>query len=195
MPVDIIKSFLSACGPDQYLDYRIASQCAPVLKGAKISNMVTVPPGSWNYIRRALRGSGVICIILSADKEKEILLLYRYSMLEECLKQADVRRFLSGLGYHDLDVASLILRLRARYRDYVAGGVFPHELGIILQYPVKDVESFMKYGGRGCLMSGYWKVYHDAERAKAVFRQYDILKEQASKEAMKGCSLREIVRV
>ena len=67
--------------------------------------------------------------------------------------------------------------------------ISPHELGIILEYPVEDVEDFIKFGGQNCLMERYWKVYHNVERARAVFAAYDAAKDQAMGEVIAGYPL------
>lgn len=36
---------------------------------------------------------------------------------------------------------------------------FPHEMGILLGYPVEDVEGFIINNGKNELYTGYWKVY------------------------------------
>ena len=47
-----------------------------------------------------------------------------------------------------------------RYRAYMNGSkIFPHEMGLLLGYPVEDVTGFMVHGGKNSLYSGYWKVY------------------------------------
>lgn len=38
MSVETILSFLQSCGPEGKLGFQVAVQCAPVLKGVKISN-------------------------------------------------------------------------------------------------------------------------------------------------------------
>ena len=58
-----------------------------------------------------------------------------------------------------------------------------------LEYPVEDVADFIKYGGQNCLMERYWKVYHNVERARAVFAAYDAAKDQAMGEVIAGYPL------
>jgi len=53
----------------------------------------------------------------------------------------------------------------------------PHEVGIFLGIPVKDVEAFIDCNGKQCILCGYWKVYHDREKALKVFESYDKTRE------------------
>lgn len=38
---------------------------------------------------------------------------------------------------------------------------FPHEMGLLLGYPIEDVVGFMEHSGKEYLYSGYWKVYEN----------------------------------
>ena len=70
---------------------------------------------------------------------KEVLFLYRYEQLERHLKNREVQEFLKSCGYDRFDVASVLARLRRRYQRYAGiSKEFPHELGVLLGYPVGD---------------------------------------------------------
>lgn len=186
-------SFLQSCDPEGRLGFQVAVQCAPVLKGVKISNLMTTRSGSWQYIRERLRQSGVICVPLYQDGQKEVLFLYRFERLKEHLQKRQVRGFLHSCGYEEYGIAEVLKLLRKRYRQYhAAGGGFPHELGVLLEYPVEDVEGFIANQGQNSLTARYWKVYHNRQEAERVFHMYDEAKEQTLQEIMEGSSLREV---
>ncbi len=193
MSAETMLAFLKGCTPEGRLGFQVAVQCAPVLKGVKVSNLMTVKPGQWQQIRQQLRKSRIICILLYADARREVLFLYRYEQLETLLKQKKVRRFLMGYGYTFFDVAEVLKRLRRRYQLYAGGGMeFPHELGVLLEYPVEDVEGFIRNRGENSLAARYWKVYHDPQQAERKFRIYDAAKEQALTEIVSGSALDEV---
>ena len=50
---------------------------------------------------------------------------------------------------------------------------FPHEIGVILGYPIDDVLSFIENKGKNSIYSGYWKVYHNKNRALKEFEKFD----------------------
>ena len=50
---------------------------------------------------------------------------------------------------------------------------------LILEYPLRDVEMYIKNQGQNSLMTGYWKVYDNLEKAKETFKKYDQVREQA----------------
>lgn len=193
MSAEMIISFLQSCSPETRLGFQVAVQCAPVLKNVKISNLITVKPGCWREIKKGLRESPIICIPLYMDEEKEVLFLYRYDRLEDHLQDGRVRMFLEECGYEKCGIADVVKRLRFRYRQYAGeGGEFPHELGVLLEYPVEDVEGFIANQGRGSLTARYWKVYHNRQEAEEVFRLYDEVKEQTLWEIVRGASLGQV---
>lgn len=190
MSTETMLTFLERCSLEEKIGFRVVTQCAPVLKGIKISNIITVQPGVYFHIRRHLKGSKIICIPLYSEPKKEILFLYRRDLLELHLKKREVRHFLERYGYLDMSVVGVIIRLRQRYAEYARGEKeFPHELGVVLEYPVADVEGFIKNQGKNCLMEKYWKVYHNKEQAERIFHLYDQVREEAMEEIVSGFPL------
>ena len=193
MSAETMLHFLNNCTPEEKFGFRVVTQCAPVLKGVKISNLITMKPGGWRKIRAYLKKSRIICIPLYADAEKEVLFLYRYEQLERHLKKLEVREFLRSCGYESFEVASVLVRLRRRYQLYAGiSKEFPHELGVLLGYPVGDVQGFIDNRGENSLTSRYWKVYQNPKEAEKIFDLYDRVKEQALKEIMCGRTLSHV---
>ena len=193
MSAETMLHFLNNCTPEEKFGFRVVTQCAPVLKGVKISNLITMKPGGWRKIRAYLKKSRIICIPLYADAEKEVLFLYRYEQLERHLKNREVREFLRSCGYESFEVASVLVRLRRRYQLYAGiSKEFPHELGVLLGYPVGDVQGFIDNRGENSLTSRYWKVYQNPKEAERIFDLYDRVKEQALKEIMCGRTLSHV---
>lgn len=193
MSAETMLHFLNNCTPEEKFGFRVVTQCAPVLKGVKISNLITMKPGGWRKIRAYLKKSRIICIPLYADAEKEVLFLYRYEQLERHLKNREVREFLRSCGYESFEVASVLVRLRRRYQLYAGiSKEFPHELGVLLGYPVGDVQGFIDNRGENSLTSRYWKVYQNSKEAEKIFDLYDRVKEQALKEIMCGRTLSHV---
>ena len=192
MSAETMLHFLNNCTPEEKFGFRVVTQCAPVLKGVKISNLITMKPGGWRKIRAYLKKSRIICIPLYVDAEKEVLFLYRYEQ-ERHLKNREVREFLRSCGYESFEVASVLVRLRRRYQLYAGiSKEFPHELGVLLGYPVGDVQGFIANRGENSLTSRYWKVYQNPKEAEKIFDLYDRVKEQALKEIMCGRTLSHV---
>ena len=45
---------------------------------------------------------------------------------------------------------------------------------------------YIKNQGQNSLMTGYWKVYDNLEKAKETFKKYDQVREQAIADVMAG---------
>ena len=88
----------------------------------------------------------------------------RIAWLRKLLADSVVRAYLDGKGYADCQTArKTVVRLLGRLRD---ASCFPHEVGILLGYPVVDVMEFERCGGRNCKYCGCWKSYSDMEAAR-----------------------------
>ena len=82
-------------------------------------------------------------------------------------------------GYRDLSLGGILKTFQCRFSTHMnQGDGFPHEVGLLLGYPVEDVVGFIEQKGKNYLYSGYWKVYKDVEEKKKLFESYEEAKEQ-----------------
>lgn len=87
-------------------------------------------------------------------------LIYRPRELKAWLSLKPVMGLLGQLGYGHSDLVEILHIFGKRYHSYIQGlGAFPHEMRLLLAYPVEDMLGFMLNKGRNYLYSGYWKVY------------------------------------
>ena len=86
------------------------------------------------------------------------------------MQRKDVRVFLRQCGY-DLSggMESVICQLARRL---CLRADFPHEIGIFLGYPLRDVVGFICNKGQNYSCCGHWKSYGDAEQAQQTFDAY-----------------------
>lgn len=85
-------------------------------------------------------------------------------------------------------------KLCARYQKYMKDHLsFPHELGLLLGYPVEDVLGFIRNEGRNYLYCGYWKVYGDVDAARITFDRYNQAKEDAIRLISSGMEIHELL--
>ena len=66
MSTDAIMSYISECSHAGRLEFQVSIQCAPVLKGIKASNLVTMAKGSLQTVRSALAGTEITAVMLAA---------------------------------------------------------------------------------------------------------------------------------
>ena len=79
------------------------------------------------------------------------------------------------------------------YTDGKCG--FPHEMGLILGYPIEDVIGFIENEGKNYLCNGYWKVYHNAPAKQRVFDNYKKATETIIKLVSSGVSVRKCIDI
>lgn len=160
------------------LETRIAYQCAPVLTGIKISNILIISNYDRDKVIRLFHNTVISYHILYQSQEKSYFMLYRKSELITYLKECDVQEAMTEFGYYDYALTNILKEFSKRYSNYMLSkNTFPHEMGLILGYPVHDVIGFMNHQGKNFLYIGYWKVYEDLSNALVVFEMYHKAKE------------------
>lgn len=175
-------------------EIQAALQCAPVLMGLKISNLLQVGRDQKTEVFRMFAGTPVSCHILYEHEKRIAVLLYRKDRLFAYLEQEKVRKLMRTFGYCDMELNELLEHVTARYQAYVEErGGFPHEIGFLFGYPPEDVTGFIENNGKNFLYSGYWKVYKNPEQARKIFAAYDRAKENAIRMAGKGLGVRDIM--
>ena len=176
------------------LTFQVVLQCAPFLKGLKVSCMITMDEELCQGLEEMFRGMDISWYILSRSGGRCLILFYREAGLSAHLKSLPVRRLIREYGYKDeMELSEMLSRLSGRARDFAERDMgFPHEIGAFLGYPAEDVRGFIKNQGRKFLMTGYWKVYSDPERAGIIFKEFDRAKTCAVNEFLTGKSIREI---
>ena len=193
MSAEVLAYFLKNDDRKIRLGFQIALQCAPFLKGLKVSCVITVEEELFPVLPEVLDGMDIAWHRLSGSEGKCLVLFYRPDELRKHLESAQVRRLICEYGYGGMNLSGMLNRLSGRVRAFEERNMgFPHEIGAFLGYPVGDVRGFIENGGRGCLLIGYWKVYQDPVGARMVFKEYDRAKKSAVNEFLSGRSIREI---
>lgn len=106
-------------------------------------------------------------IIRDANGGKQIF-LYHKERLGKVLQDNRVRRYLTALGYPPDGTTDGFVRVLAKK---LRGGDFPHEIGIFLGYPLKDVYGFMgaKIPYRKTMG---WRMYGDIRASEAAYHSF-----------------------
>lgn len=193
MPVEVVSYMLSNENIQKRLQFQIVLQCAPFLKGIKISSITNVDKKDCKELRAVLKGTGIDYKILTVRKGRCLVFFYRKKEFETYLKDGHIQNFLKEYGYELFRVDDILKRLSARVCKYSVENIeFPHEIGVFLDYPIEDVKGFIQNEGKECLMAGYWKVYHNPGKAQMLFHAYDKAKTSAVNEFLTGMSIRDI---
>lgn len=155
---------------------KIIKQIGPVILGSKPSEIVNIP-GKINEKQKKLKE--IECffdncsrvkykIITTKDGGKRVLFTNEKTM-EETLSNKKIRNFLNFLGYPKSNTLKEYIDELA-YR--LESSEFPHEIGVFLGYPLKDVLGFMGYSNKECACVCSWRVYGDKEVSTKVYNSF-----------------------
>lgn len=171
---------------------RVANHCAPVMTGVKISNMITVDAEEAGILCHICRNTLLNAECLYENGQKSVVLLFHSAEVQQYIWSN--HRFMHGLGYDNLNLEYILKEVRRRFHDYMDNQEeFPHELGILLGYPIWDVIGFIANKGDNCLYAGYWKVYCELSRAILTFSKYDRAKRELAGRISRGQTLEHII--
>lgn len=181
----------SFCSEERYLTRLLAEHGMPVLLHIKPASTIMAykkQMGDSSVFTSGLQkiAEEFDCRIsvLYENNALLFLMLYQPEKLRTTLKLDKNRQFLCKYGYQiwQDSIDACIYTLSGRYRRYKEQGEgFPHEIGILLGYPIEDVEGFIKNKGENYLFRGCWKVYGNVEQAKKMFEQIRFAREIGKK--------------
>ena len=152
----------------------VIRHCSPTLAGLKTANMFACQFESREDLRdelsslnKVLINKGMRALPLKYANKRALIYIYRPNELKcdlQCSKACEV---LKNCGYNCQSAERCIAQLMSRLNE---SDEFPHEIGLFLGYPPEDVEGFMQK--RPCKLTGFWKVYGDAEKAEKLFESF-----------------------
>lgn len=179
----------------QDIEMQIAFQCAPLIAGLKLSNLLMVQNTDTGKVKQILRRTGISYYIVAVTSEKTAVLLYNRQQLEDYLAEKKVRQLLLETGYQELALSEVLSCFRVRYQGYMEDSQeFPHEMGLLLGYPIEDVRGFIQNEGENCLYTGYWKVYENLSEKVVLFRKFENARETLIQMLSSGMGLVEIIQ-
>lgn len=123
---------------------------------------------------KKLKEKGLSFLFMKNKMGCPLLFVYRRTTLSKLLKEKDRASVLAKFGYNTNNIDSSLLKLKKRLEE---NKDFPHEIGLFLGYPTDDVVSFIENKGQNYLYSGHWKVYHNEEKAKETFSEYNMCRD------------------
>ncbi len=143
-----------------------------------------------------------------------IILVYYETSIDQILKQEDNRRFLINRGYHlggerlgdTGNIENILGQLKKKYGVYknrditekgeeqppLLNGCYPHEIGLLLGFPLEDVEDFIRHEGKDYLYCGAWKVYHNPGAALRIFESYRKVRDHTLQLLLEGTDIEDI---
>lgn len=178
------------------IETQLALQCAPLITGLKVSNLLIIPKGNEEVVKRILNRTGISFYRLIQTRTKTTFLLFRRNELEEFLSEENVKNVFIRAGYKSLQIGKILRTFSLRYEAYMQGDKsFPHEMGLLLGYPVEDVVGFVENNGKNFLYSGYWKVYENQKAKVKLFDKFKVAEETLIHLLSNGLSMSDIIDI
>lgn len=177
---------------------RILEMLGAVILGSKPAEIINVPGSKedkkikLSQIEAFFSNCSRITyrIITTHDGGKRVLFINEKSM-EKVLVNKRCINFLKFVGYpadYQLNdyMDELVFRLQSEE--------FPHEIGVFLGYPLKDVLGFMGYGNKELVEVRNWRIYGDKEISYEVYNNF--MRDKAiMKEMIESMNINELRRV
>ena len=177
---------------------RILEMLGAVILGSKPAEIINVPGSKedkkikLSQIEAFFSNCSRITyrIITTHDGGKRVLFINEKSM-EKVLVNKRCINLLKFVGYssdYELNdyVDELVFRLQSEE--------FPHEIGVFLGYPLKDVLGFMGYGKNELVEVKNWRIYGDKEISYEVYNNF--MRDKAiMKEMIDTMNINELRRV
>ena len=160
----------------KYLARRIAGCVAATITGVKPATLMNLTNGKskvfdlWNEFGEDLfTGSRLGYFELKKNGKGVIVLFFSRHQLDETLSRKEIREFLGVVGYEGGSGSEETLNI---LRERFSSNSFPHEIGIFLGIPLKDVQAFMGIVSLPYTRTGMWKVYGEPEASFRLMGKY-----------------------
>lgn len=154
----------------------LIEHCSPTLAGLKAANLFNYRFDDESRLHEDVRKyneilgqKGISIDIINQKEHSALIYVYRRYKLEPVIHSFEVSEFLKGYGYENLQFEDMLEILKSRIS---ACDSFPHEIGVFLGYPIKDVKGFIENAGQNCKCTGCWKVYCNECEAVKLFAKF-----------------------
>lgn len=152
---------------------------------------------------RRFGARGVRCDVLTVGRSRALMLISRTAGLARLIGQPDVAAFLAQAGLDAAGPRQLVRSLRIKMAGFEGcraaqacgeeAPTFPHEVGVVLGYPLPDVLAFIAHDGKDELACGVWKAYSDPQGAQACWQAMRACRAQALHRYRQGAALEELI--
>lgn len=155
-------------------DQMMIHYCAPTLCEIKAGNMFFVKnqdysESSFEDWKKTFFSRGIISFAIRLSESSTAILVCNVCKVRKILADCIVQAYLCQKNYHCSGVVDFVDEFTSRVQKCQG---FPHEIGVILGYPVEDVIEFENHQGHDCKYCGQWKSYSDVENARECHCRY-----------------------
>ncbi len=176
----------------------ILKHCSPTLAGLKVGSLFSYKfedeeemQSDIEKYNELLNGKGIFFLVLQKTADRALIYVYRKNNLKNILADHEIMKFLMEYNYKEFQVEEA-LSLLIHHLNHCEKGVFPHEIGVFIGYPLEDIKLFIKHKGSHYKCVGCWKVYNNVEAALKVFTKYSKCKEIYCKKYKEGVCIKKL---
>ena len=101
---------------------QMALQCAPLITGLKVANLLIIPSKNEEYVGQILDGTDISYIRMAKSEYKTTFFLYREEQLSMWLMKPENRMLLRETGYNGKVLSDILETVQIRYEAYVQKG-------------------------------------------------------------------------
>lgn len=101
MPTEVLSYYLKNKDRKVRLGFQVILQCAPFLKGLKVSGLISMENESYSELEEMFSGMEINFYKLSCSEGKCLVLFYRPKELEEYMNQPKLRELIGQYGYKE----------------------------------------------------------------------------------------------
>lgn len=150
-------------------------ECSEVLGGVKPANLVSLTNRTrscgrnlyrlWqsHHVELSRRLEGLNIQVLQTRESALLLFCYNAEHLTQHLSHAGIRALLAKSGYDTTTFGEALLP--ELFRRFTISRSFPHEIGLFIGYPAKDVAAFMGVIDIPFTCQGPWKIYGNPHKS------------------------------
>jgi hypothetical protein len=159
----------------------LALETAEVLAGTKPANLIRLSNRRQRCGRNLhllwhscgdplLADSELQALSLRENNEGSLLLFFSEKLLCRQLRDPSVATFVHKLGYPPSgDLPATLAELQRRFQ---ADSGLPHEIGVFLGYPLKDVAGYMGHTDLPCTGCRLWRIFGDPAPSLALSERF-----------------------
>lgn len=175
----------------------LAVELAPTLCGSKPSTILSLIDTKYRASLTMWRRMGkdmfadspVRALSLKCLADRECVLFYRSDRMKQCIGHPLHKIFLGKMGYPvNRGVEACLHELKKRFFMCC-----PHEIGIFLGIPLKDVQGFMGISSLPETCRKEWCIYGDIQESLAVMERFAADKNHVNRLLLDGIEPEEIL--
>ena len=107
MPTEVLSYYLKNKDRKVRLGFQVILQCAPFLKGLKVSGLISMENESYFELEEMFSGMEINFYKLSCSEGKCLVLFYRPKELEEYMNQPKLRELIGQYGYKESNIEEM----------------------------------------------------------------------------------------